>query len=123
MQRSQTVCESRVFCSLVGIETKAQLLDATQPLKIRRVDQTNHQPAFGAVVAQRNDVMNRIAINSLGQALETYSMDWVPQSITGCCARDAAKAAWSLVVTKAWLRAFTEFRTKTEFSDLHFARN
>src|SRR5712664_2745944 len=69
MQRSQTVCEPGVLCSLVGVQTKAKLLDATQPLKFRRVDQTNHQPAFGAVVAQRNDVVNRIAINSLGHVL------------------------------------------------------
>src|SRR5258706_15401365 len=82
MQRSQTVCESRVFCSLVGVQTKTQLLDATQPLKIRRVDQTNHQSAFGAVVAQRNDVMNRIAINSLGQSLETYFSGLGSQSTT-----------------------------------------
>src|SRR6266436_5462169 len=82
MQRSQTVCESRVFCSLVGVQTKTQLLDATQSLKIRRVDQTNHQSAFGAVVAQRNDVMNRIAIDSLGQALETYFSGLGPQSTT-----------------------------------------
>src|SRR6266853_4744389 len=55
-----------MLCSLVSVQAKAQLFDATQPLKFRRVDQTNHQSAFGAVVAQRNDVVNRIAINSLG---------------------------------------------------------
>src|ERR1700730_1693935 len=121
MQRSQTVSESRVLGSLIGVQTKAKLLDATEPLKLRRIDQANHQSAFGAIVAQRDDVVNRIAINSLGQALETYSMDWVPQSTTGCRARGVAKAARRLVVTKMWLRDFTEFRTKTEFSDLHFA--
>jgi hypothetical protein len=75
-----------VLCSLVGVKTKAKLLDATQPLKLGRVDQANHQPAFSAVVAQRDDVVNWIAINSLGQGLEP--IQWIgfrslPQGTTG----------------------------------------
>src|SRR4030081_2530526 len=85
MQRSQTVCEPRVLCSLVNVQTKAKLLDATQPLKFRRVDQTNHQPAFCAVVAQRNDVMNWIAIDSLGQTLGPVSSGLGSQSNTESC--------------------------------------
>jgi hypothetical protein len=74
VERSKTVSETRVLGTLVGVQTKPELFDATQSLKLWRVDQANHQPAFGAVVAQRDDVVNRIAINSLRQALETYSM-------------------------------------------------
>ena len=88
MQRSQTVCEPRVLGSLVGIQTKAKLLDATQPLKFRRVDQTNQQPAFCAVVAQRDDVMNRIAVDSLGQTLGPVSSGLV-RSLT-------QRAAWAI---------------------------
>jgi hypothetical protein len=121
MQRSQTVGESGVFRSLVSVQAKAQLFDAAQPLKFRRVDQTNHQPAFGAVVAQRNDVVNRIAINSLGQALETYSVDWVrslPHGARGHALKDEVLTS----VTRLSLQAFTEFRKKTEFSDLQIVQ-
>src|SRR5712671_5793823 len=121
MQRSQTVREPRVLRALVSVQTQAKLLDATQPLKLRRVDQTNHQLAFGAVVAQRNDVVDRIAINSLGQALEP--IQWIgPQSTTSRLGSGSQRQD-SPYVTKVTRKAFTEFRTKTEFSDLPFARN
>src|SRR5882672_1755509 len=100
MLRSQTVCEPRVVCSLVGVQIKAKLLDATQPLKFRRVDQTNHQPAVCAVVAQRNDVVNRIAINSLRQAVEPISVDWVPPSTTWRLVSHAAEVRTMVNNTK-----------------------
>ena len=124
MQRSQTVSESRVLCSLVGVQTKAKLLYATQPLKLWRVDQANHQPAFSAVVAQRDDVVNRIAINSLRQGLEP-----IPSGLGSAVYHKESYGPsgqrWGtgLVVTKPWPRTFTEFRTKTEFSDMLLATN
>jgi hypothetical protein len=65
MKRAETVSESRVLGPLIGVETKAKLFDATQPLKFGRVDQSNHQLALGVVVTQRNDIVDGIAVDSL----------------------------------------------------------
>ena len=67
MQRAKAVREPRMFGALIGVEAKSELLDPTEPLKFRRINQPNHQSSFGAVVAQRNDVVDWIAIDSLGQ--------------------------------------------------------
>src|SRR5215213_2573754 len=53
-----------MFSALVGKETKTELLDATQALKLRGVDQSHHQLAFIGVGLQTNDVMNWIAIDA-----------------------------------------------------------
>ena len=65
VQRAQTVREARVLRTLIGVKAQTQLLDATQSLKFSRVDETNHQLFLGAVVTQRNDVVDRIAVDSL----------------------------------------------------------
>ena len=70
MQRAEAMREPRMLRALICVEAKPKLLNATQPLKFRRVDQPNHQLPFGAVVAQRNDVVDWIAIDSLGQLAE-----------------------------------------------------
>ena len=62
--------------SLISVKAEAELFDPSQPLEFRRVDQTNHQLSFSAVVAQRNDVVNWIAIDSLGQTLGPVSK-WI----------------------------------------------
>src|SRR6185369_4111988 len=53
--------------TLISVEPEAELFDATEPLKFNRIDQLNHQPAFSSVLPQRNDVVDRIAVDSLGQ--------------------------------------------------------
>lgn len=58
--------EARVFGALVRVKAEAQLFDATETLKLRRVDQPNYQSALG-VIAQRNDVVDGVAINALRQ--------------------------------------------------------
>jgi hypothetical protein len=62
------MCKTRMFRALVGIESETELLNASQSLKFGRVDLTPHQFAFSGVGAKANDVMNRIAIDSLGHA-------------------------------------------------------
>src|SRR6266542_3245365 len=66
MQRTKAMCKPRVFWSLISIEAESQLFDSAQSLKFWRVNQAHHQSILGAVIAQRNDVVNGIAINSLG---------------------------------------------------------
>jgi hypothetical protein len=56
--------ETRVFRPLIGIQAQAELFDATQSLKLRRIDKAHHQLAFAVVSAQANDVVDRISINS-----------------------------------------------------------
>jgi len=65
-----------VFGALISVETESQLLDPPQSLKLGRIDQANHQASFGVCIAQRNDVVNRISIDSWGQVLlGPYSID------------------------------------------------
>src|ERR1043165_5260740 len=71
MRCAEAVGEARVLGSLVRVETQPQLLDSSQPLKLWRVDQPNHQLTLG-VIAQRNDVMNRVAVDTLGQFRSNY---------------------------------------------------
>src|SRR5882762_7169994 len=61
---AERMCEARMFRALIGVEAQAELLDASQSLKLSRVDQTHHQFAFATVGAKANDVMDRIAIDS-----------------------------------------------------------
>src|SRR6266576_2168699 len=63
---AEGMCKTRMLRTLVSVETKSELLDATQPLKFRRVNQTHHQLAFVGVGAKTNDVVDRIAIDSFG---------------------------------------------------------
>ena len=58
-----------MFSALVSVESESELFDAPQPLKLGRIDQSDHQPTFGGVFAQRDDVVNRIAIDALRQFL------------------------------------------------------
>jgi hypothetical protein len=60
--------ESRVFRALICVEPKTKLFDTPQPLKLWRVDQTNHQFALFVVSAQANDVMDWISIDSFGHS-------------------------------------------------------
>src|SRR4051794_27544554 len=50
--------------ALVREETKTELLDAAQTLKLRSVDQSHHQLAFIGIGLQTNDVVNWIAIDA-----------------------------------------------------------
>ena len=65
MGRAETVREARMFCALVGVKTKSELFDSTKALELRGVDQLNDQSALG-VIAQRNDVVDRVAVDALG---------------------------------------------------------
>ena len=74
-----------MLSSLISVETKSQLLDPPQSLKLGRIDQADHQASFDAVVAQRNDVVNRIPIDSWGQVFfllltesSTVKALWIP---------------------------------------------
>src|SRR5882724_3513081 len=64
MKCAKRMSKARVFRALVGVEPEAQLLDASQPLKLRCVDQVHDQGAFVVVGAKPNDVVNWIAIDS-----------------------------------------------------------
>src|SRR5262245_33997892 len=56
-----------MLSSLIGVKAQAELFDPAQPLKFGSIDQTNHHSTLRGVFTKRNDVMNRIAVNSLGQ--------------------------------------------------------
>jgi hypothetical protein len=58
------VSEARVFRALVCIETKTELLDATQALKFCGINQAHHQLTFVRVGLQPDDVVNGIAVNA-----------------------------------------------------------
>jgi hypothetical protein len=81
-----------MLCALVSVEPESELLDASQSLKFRRVDQTPHQLAFVGIGAKANDVMNRIAIDSFGQEVR-FLLDMVSlgvaKFITSTPMRDA----------------------------------
>src|SRR5215216_2541150 len=53
-----------MFRALVSVETKTELLDAAQALKLLGVDQSHHQLAFIGVSLQTDDVVNWIAIDA-----------------------------------------------------------
>src|SRR5690349_13951725 len=55
-----------MFGALICEKTKAELLDATQTLKLRGIDQAHHQFAFIRVSLQTNDVVNWIAVDAFG---------------------------------------------------------
>jgi len=80
MEGAERMREARVFRALIGIESESQLLDPSQALKLRRVDQTHHQLAFAAVSAKANNVVDRIAIDSFGQ--NSYSDGGSGDSLT-----------------------------------------
>lgn len=69
VQRAKAVSKARVFRTLIGIKAQAKLLDTPQPLKLGRVDQTDHQLAIFRVGAETDYVVNRIAIYSFSQTL------------------------------------------------------
>src|SRR6185369_9228273 len=67
VQRPEAVREARMLRTLISVESQTELFDATEPLKFNGIDQLHHQPAFSVVLPQRNDVVDRIAVDSLGQ--------------------------------------------------------
>ena len=76
--------------TLISVESETELFDATEPLKFNRIDQLNHQPAFSSVLPQRNDVVDRIAVDSLGQFLGP-AIGLESQSITRLASIPAAE--------------------------------
>ncbi len=56
--------------ALIGIKAEAQLLNTSQSLKFRGVNQTHHQLAFVSIGAKADDVVNRIAIDALSQIVK-----------------------------------------------------
>ena len=57
-----------MFGTLISVKPEPELFDSTEALELRRVDQPNDQSTLG-VIAQRNYVVNGIAINPLRQFL------------------------------------------------------
>src|SRR6185436_4813240 len=102
--------------TLISVESQTELFDAPEPLKFNRIDQLNHQPAFSVVLPQGNDVVDRIAVDSLGQFFGP-AIGLESQSITRLASLLAASwGGGQRLVTKSQTIAFTEFRNKTEFS-------
>lgn len=67
--------------------------------------------------------MNWIAVDSLGQLWALFQVDWVG-SLSHCV--DLATGKDSIegrLVTKRFLHQFTEFRNKTEISDMKIAQD
>jgi len=89
VRRAETVREARMFCALVGVKTKAELFDSTKALELRCVDQLDDQSTLG-VIAQRNDVVNRVAVDALRQFLGPVIKEFGRGSLTqGVVQRDA----------------------------------
>jgi hypothetical protein len=57
-----------MFGALISVESEPELFNAAETLKLRRVNQPNDQTPLG-VIAERNDVVDRIAVNPLRQFL------------------------------------------------------
>src|SRR5436853_7811060 len=62
VQHAERVCKARMLCALICIKGEAQLLDTTQALKLRRVNQARHQLSFVCVGTKTNDVVDRVAV-------------------------------------------------------------
>lgn len=56
-----------MLSSLVSVEAESELLDTSESLEFRSVNQTHHQFAFIGVRAKANDVVNGIAIDAFRQ--------------------------------------------------------
>jgi len=108
--------------TLISVEPETELFDATESLKFNRIDQLNHQAAFSTVLPQRNDVVDRIAVDSLGQFFGP-AIGLESQSITRLASLLAGQWVGRVsLITRSPTIAFTEFRNKTEFSDLRIRR-
>lgn len=57
-----------MFGTLISVESQPELFDAAETLKFRRINEPNDQAPL-SVIAEGNDVVDRIAINPLGQFL------------------------------------------------------
>src|SRR5829696_2717891 len=55
-----------MFSALVSIKPETELLDASQTLKLRSVNQPHHQLAFIRVSLKTDDVVNWIAVDAFG---------------------------------------------------------
>jgi TPP-dependent indolepyruvate ferredoxin oxidoreductase alpha subunit len=80
VQDAERVREAGMLRALVGVERKAQLLDASQALELTRIYEAHHEVAFVRVCAKTNDVVNRIAVDAFGHARS-------PTFIAGCSGR------------------------------------
>ena len=65
MHHSQRMGETRMLRALEGVEGEAKLLDMAQTLKLWRIDQPDQQGVIGPVFRQGDDVVDRIAVESL----------------------------------------------------------
>ena len=110
MRRTETVGKARVLRALVRVQSQSQLFDSPQTLKLRRVDQPNYQPALG-VIAQRNDVVDRVAVDPLRQFLGPVIEEFGRGSLTQRVAQRDAGLRESLISD------FQLFDVKTKNSD------
>lgn len=88
--------EARMFGTLVGVKAEAELLNATKTLKLRCVDQPNYQSALG-VIAQRNNVVYRVAVDPLRQFLGPVIEEIGRRSLTQRVAQRDAELRESLI--------------------------
>ena len=64
---TEAVRKPRMLGRLIRKICEAKLSDAPQPLKLGRVDQRHDKAALVRIGIDTNYVMNRVAVNSLGQ--------------------------------------------------------
>ena len=64
--------KSRMFGALISVEAETQLLDATETLEFRRVNQLSHETALGRIGIQLDDVVDGISVYALSQV----SLPW-----------------------------------------------
>src|SRR5436309_11363748 len=70
------VREPAVLRALIREQREPKLSDPAKALKLRRVDQVDNQPVFRHGLVERNDVMDWIAILSLGHCRPRPKLDY-----------------------------------------------
>ena len=96
MRGTETVREARVLGTLVRVKAKSQLFDSSETLKLWCVDQPNYQSALG-VITQRNDVVDRVAVDPLRQFLGPVIEEIGRGSLTQRVAQRDAELRESLI--------------------------
>src|SRR5215212_6049513 len=64
MKCAERMSEARMLRALVRVETKTELFDAAQALKLGSINQSHHQLAFVGISLQTDDIVNWIAIDA-----------------------------------------------------------
>jgi hypothetical protein len=67
MEGSKAMGEPRVLGSLIREVREPELPYPSKPLKLRRVDERDRQPAFRRVRVHADDVVDRVAVDTFRQ--------------------------------------------------------